>query len=230
MSFRGITFKSLRDGIMEDLNYAAAAQTAEIKAKVTSHVNTALDMAYPWLACGWPELRAAASQSVTGQAITLASITSARFGVSKVLGVSKNHPWKSSNPEPREWNLTADGITLDETVTDTTLYVAYVEAPPVYSSTAWVTATAYVAGDVVFETANCYLCLTGHTSGTFATDLAAAKWLVLPVPAFLHVPVRTAVGAAMALCAGQVETMKVLRQIMEQLLGEVALRHEAARN
>ena len=49
-------------------------------------------------------------------------------------------------------------------------------------SVAWATATAYVAGppaSVVTKDGSSYVCLISHTSGTFATDLAAAKWLVL---------------------------------------------------
>ena len=40
----------------------------------------------------------------------------------------------------------------------------------------WVTATAYVADDLVFTADNVYTCLVGHTSGTFATDLASGYW------------------------------------------------------
>lgn len=45
---------------------------------------------------------------------------------------------------------------------------------------AWLTATAYVAGppaSVVTQGGETYVCLIAHTSGTFATDLAASKWL-----------------------------------------------------
>lgn len=42
---------------------------------------------------------------------------------------------------------------------------------------AWVTATAYVVGDVVSESTLGYVCAAAHTSGTFATDLAAGKWV-----------------------------------------------------
>lgn len=42
--------------------------------------------------------------------------------------------------------------------------------------TVWLTATAYVSGDTVFHGSAFYRLLTAHTSGTFATDLAAAKW------------------------------------------------------
>ena len=43
----------------------------------------------------------------------------------------------------------------------------------------WVTATAYAAKDIVDRTGTSYICVTAHTSGTFATDLAAGKWMTL---------------------------------------------------
>jgi len=42
---------------------------------------------------------------------------------------------------------------------------------------AWVTATAYYVGDFVKESSIIYYCIVDHTSGTFATDLAANKWV-----------------------------------------------------
>jgi microcystin-dependent protein len=41
---------------------------------------------------------------------------------------------------------------------------------------AWATATAYAVDDTVFFGPKFYICLIAHTSGTFATDLAALKW------------------------------------------------------
>lgn len=41
---------------------------------------------------------------------------------------------------------------------------------------AWLTATAYDPSDIVQESGNSYVCVTGHTSGTFATDLGAGLW------------------------------------------------------
>ena len=41
---------------------------------------------------------------------------------------------------------------------------------------AWVTSTSYSIGDTVSESGKGYVCLTAHTSGTFATDLSAGKW------------------------------------------------------
>lgn len=42
---------------------------------------------------------------------------------------------------------------------------------------AWVTATAYVPSDRAREAGNSYRCVTQHTSGTFATDLASGYWV-----------------------------------------------------
>ena len=41
---------------------------------------------------------------------------------------------------------------------------------------AWLTATAYIVGDVVYTLGNTYTCAINNTSGVFATDLAAGKW------------------------------------------------------
>jgi hypothetical protein len=42
---------------------------------------------------------------------------------------------------------------------------------------AWVTSHAYIVGDYVLQSNTIYYCLTAHTSGVFATDLAADKWV-----------------------------------------------------
>lgn len=41
----------------------------------------------------------------------------------------------------------------------------------------WAPATEYYVNDVVIRGANSYICLSRHLSGTFATDLAASKWI-----------------------------------------------------
>lgn len=40
----------------------------------------------------------------------------------------------------------------------------------------WLTATAYVVGQTVYENNGVYRCLISHTSGVFSTDLAAGRW------------------------------------------------------
>jgi hypothetical protein len=43
----------------------------------------------------------------------------------------------------------------------------------------WVTGTAYSVNASVTEGSAFYRCLVAHTSGTFATDLAAGKWVLI---------------------------------------------------
>jgi hypothetical protein len=43
----------------------------------------------------------------------------------------------------------------------------------------WLTATAYAANDLVTESNNLYVCIVAHTSGAFATDLAAGEWQLI---------------------------------------------------
>lgn len=55
----------------------------------------------------------------------------------------------------------------------------------VSSAPAWTTSTGYVPGNYVTHSATIYLCLIAHTSGIFATDLAAGDWIsqtILEVP------------------------------------------------
>lgn len=47
---------------------------------------------------------------------------------------------------------------------------------------AWLTATSYRAKDVVTQGGSTYVATVDHASGTFATDLAAVKWLFLAAP------------------------------------------------
>lgn len=43
----------------------------------------------------------------------------------------------------------------------------------------WATTTSYQVDDVIIESSKFYICLIAHTSGTFATDLAAVRWLII---------------------------------------------------
>ena len=47
----------------------------------------------------------------------------------------------------------------------------------VNAATDWATSTAYAANDTVYQNNKVYRCLVAHTSGTFATDLTAVKWV-----------------------------------------------------
>lgn len=63
---------------------------------------------------------------------------------------------------------------------------------------AWVTATAYALLDMVTESGNTYACIVAHTSGTFATDLAAAKWMLWAGTSSLHASLTSIAGLTTA--------------------------------
>lgn len=56
------------------------------------------------------------------------------------------------------------------------------------AASAWITATAYDVGDLRTNGGTTYYCTTAHTSGTFATDLAAGKWYAQPVTGEYEIP------------------------------------------
>lgn len=62
------------------------------------------------------------------------------------------------------------------------------------SPAAWATTTAYVIGDLRTNGGTTYYCLIAHTSGTFATDLAAGKWYALPATGEYEIPNPYAAG------------------------------------
>lgn len=61
----------------------------------------------------------------------------------------------------------------------------------------WLTATAYAVDQVVIESNKIYQCEIAHTSGTFATDLAAVRWVELSAQVAVNLtgPI-TSIGAA----------------------------------
>lgn len=56
------------------------------------------------------------------------------------------------------------------------------------TGTAWLTTTAYAVGEIVTQSGTSYYCVIAHTSGTFATDLAAARWYAQPASGALEIP------------------------------------------
>jgi hypothetical protein len=225
---RGVAFKTLRDGICEDVGRSGVTDTNYL-ALITSFINQALDLAYGWLDSGWPELKTVSTETVTSQAIDRDAVGSGYWGALRILGVTTNHPYTSVNPLPVNYDEVGSSIVIRDS-SAASLYVEHIEAPPVFVNTAWATATAYVVGDVLLQTNDAYYCATAHTSGTFATDLAAAKWVVLKVPAFLNLPVRSAVAAALRGMGGQTDTqLTLINQHLNVLLGQMAQRYERRR-
>jgi hypothetical protein len=75
----------------------------------------------------------------------------------------------------KDFTVKSRFIYTDEKNSDDQINIEYVQrADTTY--TAWVTSTLYSAGAYVIQSSMNYKCLVSHTSGTFATDLAAGKW------------------------------------------------------
>lgn len=226
---RTIPFITLRNGCFTDLGNSAESNATRL-ADVTSLINQALDYAYPWQMRGWPELVKASSETITSQIIDRDAVGSGLFGVIRILRVTRNHPHTATDPEPLDYQETGFGIVIQDIAPPASAYVEHIEAPPIFDSTAWVTATAYSVGDVRVNGVNAYYCAIAHTSGTFATDLTAVKWVVMPFPAFLQTPVRAAVVAAVKGASGQEQTqLTLLQNNLERHLASVAMRYEQQR-
>jgi len=129
-----------------------------------------------------------------------------------VLGDARNlEVWTK---DPRETRLASSvtfftdktGIAVSEELE--TVWVSWIPRIYKFDTTAWVTATPYAVGDVrtVSTSGECYRCLSAHTSGTFATDLAASKWVLMPVLEVLHEFVIRHLHATHLRETGQVQT------------------------
>lgn len=113
-------------------------------------------------------------------------VTYSQIGEARKFEVWTKDPRDPDNAaQPVRYVTAASGITL---LTDeATVYVLSLPPAPRFQYTLWVTATTYAVGDLRrFTDGHVYKCLVAHTSGTFATDLAAAKWVILPCLATLH--------------------------------------------
>jgi hypothetical protein len=120
--------------------------------------------------------------------------------------------------DPRETRLAASvqfytdktGIAVSTDLV--TIWVSWTPRIYKFNTTAWLTATAYVVGDVrTVSSLECYRCIVAHTSGTFATDLAASKWVLMPVLEVLHEFVIRHMHGTWLLEQGQVQTGMTLQ-------------------
>ncbi len=76
----------------------------------------------------------------------------------------------------------------------------------------WATATSYALRDLVVSSGNTYLCGIAHTSGTFATDLAAGRWLLSSLgsnPAASGIPFTPAGGIAATNVQAAIEELQI---------------------
>ena len=130
---------------------------------------------------GWEDAWTGATITPNNRLVTFTQIGDARKF--EIWTADPRQP--EGEPRPVRYTTSANGATL---LTDeTSVYVLSLPTAPRFSYTLWLTATAYVVGDLRrFTDGHVYQCLVAHTSGVFATDLSASKWVVLPCLAVLH--------------------------------------------
>ena len=226
---RTVTYTSVRNGVLSGLGYTAGTATATMLADIAEFCTQAMDMAWHWCFDGWPELKRSASRTASSNVITLTRGTGID-PIGQVLNVYDRDPFTSINPGPVPFSVTSNGIQVNDDVgADATVFVSYLVPAPQFTSTDWATATSYAVDDLIYTADECYICLEAHTSGTFATDLAADKWEKQDMPAFLSTAIKTAVTAAMREQGGQTERMGALMSLMERQLERVAERYDFSR-
>lgn len=71
----------------------------------------------------------------------------------------------------------ASGTFAEDRIANPTYWTA-ITTVPIYRG-AWTTTTVYTTQDIVLINNAYYLCIAAHTSGVFATDLAASKWTLI---------------------------------------------------
>jgi len=162
----------------------AMASDAALKAELLALFNRSYKIAYelPWQSgVMWEDARVWAEITPTAGLISW-----------DVLGDARN--LEIYTLDPRETRMAASvsfftdktGIAVRDHLT--TVWVSWMPRIYKFDTTEWATTTAYVVGDVrtVASSGECYRCLVAHTSGTFATDLAASKWVLMPALEVLH--------------------------------------------
>lgn len=195
------SFKSLLDSIARRIGKLKDDGTidAYVSGDLTDQVNSAMKAA--WQVFAWPDALVITEEDV----ITHPDVTGARYVPRQTATRTMTSVLKVWNKDPRQSTEAvsyvptkkfSDGVYIYD-ANLSTVWVYYRPAAPEYSNTAWVTATAYVVGDLVlFTDGQCYRCVTAHTSVTFATDLTAVKWVVVPVLLCLFEAVKRGVISA----------------------------------
>lgn len=177
-------FQSTFDAAVSACNQvpATVAASASLLAMFLQYFNRSHQIGYDLPADGWADAR-------TGATITPSSrlITHATLGDAREFNVFTEDP-RVDTSQARRVAFTENSAGILITESDlSTVWVSWLPETLEFTTTAWVTATSYAVGDrrLVTASGHCYRCLVAHTSGTFADDLAASKWVLMPVLSML---------------------------------------------
>ncbi len=176
MSRTHATFQDTFDALAVAVGYTPAkiAADAGMRSKLLAVFNRAYTRGYNLRT--WEDAWNSATVTPASQIIDFATLKDARRF--EVWSADPRDP--ANNAYPLLYTTTLNGIQLLEN--PATAFVLSLPSAPKFTTTAWVTSTAYaLKALVLFTDGNVYRCITAHTSGTFATDLAAAKWELVPV-------------------------------------------------
>ena len=113
-----------------------------------------------------------AVSGAAGTSVGIANVALARLGATRILAIDED-------TENARLVNAIYGTIRDEVLSAHPWNFAIKRAIPglVWSEPgSWQTETTYVVGDYVIHDENQYRCIVAHTSGTFATDLAALYW------------------------------------------------------
>lgn len=207
---------AFEDAVRPTNNLTSMATDATLKAQLLAQFNRTYKIGY--------ELPFQ-SNVFWEDALTWAQITPSSGLISwDVLGDARN--LEIYTADPRETRLATSvqfftdktGIRVSEDLP--TVWVSWTPRVYPFSTTAWVTATTYAVGDVrTVSSLECYRCISAHTSGTFATDLAAGRWVLLPVLEVLHEFSIRHLHATYLRESGQVQTgVKLQNEALTELL------------
>lgn len=221
-------FQSTFDAAVRACNQvpATVAADASLLAMFLQYFNRSHQIGYDVPADGWEDARTGATVTPSSRLITYDTLGDAReFNV-----WTEDPRVDTASARRVAFTTNAAGILLTESDL-TTVWVSWLPETLEFTTTAWVTATAYVVGDkrLVAASGNVYRCIVAHTSGTFATDLAAAKWVLMPVLSVLKEFIITHVQATYLRENGQTETGYKFQSAAENALRDKATR-EAQRN
>ncbi len=187
--------------------------------------NRTHQIGYDYPADGWEDARTSAVLTPASRLITNETVGDAtEFNV-----FTEDNRLETVNARRVSFTTSSAGILLAEELT--TVWASWVPETLEFTTSTWVTATAYVVGDKRLLTTNghVYRCLVAHTSGTFATDLAASKWVLMPILSCLKEFIITYMHGQYLIESGQVETGLNLQAKAERDLDKKATQ-DAQRN
>lgn len=158
---------------------AAMATNADLKAELLAVFNRSYKIGYefPWQnGTMWEDARTWAEITPSSGLISWTTLGDARS-----IEIYTKDPRETRLADRVTFYPDQTGITVNDALA--TVWVSWIPGRFHFNTTTWATVTAYVVGDVrtLSTSGECYRCLVAHTSGTFATDLSASKWVLMPV-------------------------------------------------